>query len=134
MAIQPDTNVRILKCPLTLDNKNQLTFISKEAQETYFLSLPYIELEKCQYQRKDNIIRFPAHIDSILEYNYVMYQNDNYSDKWFYAFITNMEYYSDNTTYITIATDVWQTWQFDIIFKQSFIEREHIAKSDDLPR
>lgn len=126
MAIQPDTNIRLLKTPFEIDENNQLTFTNATAQETYFKSLPYIEEEECYYQRKDNIIRFPAHIDSILEYNYVMYQNDNYSNKWFYAFITNMEYLNDNTTLITIDTDCFQTWQFDIIYKRSFVEREHV--------
>lgn len=67
-------------------------------------------------------------------YNYVMYQNSNYSDKWFYAFIVNMRYENDSTTYITIATDVWQTWQFDLTFKPSFVEREMINVSEDVPR
>lgn len=63
-----------------------------------------------------------------------MYQNEAYSDKWFYAFITKMEYVNNNMTRIEIATDVWQTWQFDITFKESFIEREMINVSDDTPR
>lgn len=63
-----------------------------------------------------------------------MYRNTSYKDKWFYAFITSMEYKNDGLTYIYIATDVWQTWQFDIIFKHSFVEREMINVSDDKPR
>lgn len=131
MAITPQTNIRLLKCPLNMNNKHQLTFRDKYAQEAYFKSLPYIEEDECSYQRKENIIRFPAHIDDIIEFNYVMYKNENYTDKWFYAYIINMEYKADNLTLITIGTDVWQTWQFDLNFKQSFIEREHISKIDD---
>ena len=63
-----------------------------------------------------------------------MYQNESYSDKWFYAFITKMEYVNNGMTRIEIITDVWQTWQFDIEFKESFIEREMINVSDDTPR
>lgn len=126
MAITPDTNIKLLKCPLTLSNKNQLTFASKTTQYNYFNSLPKLEVEECSYQRKDNIIRYPAHIDDIIEYNYVMYQNNNYGDKWFYAYIENMEYENDGLTNITIRTDVYQTWQFDINFKESFVEREHV--------
>lgn len=63
-----------------------------------------------------------------------MYQNANYGDKWFYAFIVNMTYISDYTTEIEILTDAFQTWQFDIIFKQSFVEREMINVADDVPR
>lgn len=125
MAVTPNTRIRLLKSPIELDNLNQLTFANEEAQRNYFLSLPYYEIESCTYQRKDDIIRFPAHIDTLLEYNYVMYQNTNYTNKWFYAFIEDMTYYSDNTTYIKIATDCFQTWQFNLNIKRSFVVREH---------
>ena len=69
MAVTPQTNIRLLKTPFEIDNKNQLTFASENAQKTYFLSLPYIEEDNCTYQRKDNVIRFPAHIDKIILIN-----------------------------------------------------------------
>lgn len=134
MAIQPNTNLRLLKLPFLIDNKNQLTFSNLEAQTSYFLGLPHLEIDNIQYQRKDSIIRYPAHIDSIIEYNYCMYQNENYGEKYFYAFITDMKYVNDGLTEISIQTDVWQSWQFDITFKQSFVEREMISVSDDVPR
>lgn len=133
MAISPSTDLRLIKCPLEIDEKNQITFASKTAQANYFLSLPHIEINDISYQRKDSTIRFPAHIDSIIEYNYCMYKNDNYSNKWFYAFITNMEYINDNMTLITIKTDTYQTWAFDLEWKQSFIEREMLSVGDDVP-
>lgn len=125
MAITPETNIKLLKCPLTLSNKNQIKFESSNAQYYYFNSLPKLEIDECSYQRKDNILRYPAHIDSIIEYNYCMYQNSNYGNKWFYAYITNMEYENDGLTNITLKTDVYQTWQFNLNFKKSFVEREH---------
>jgi len=128
MAITPNTNLRLIKCPLEIDNKNQIKFTSKQAQYNYFNSLPSIKLddEDISYQRKDSIIAFPDHIDNLWEYNYCMYQNDNYSDKWFYCFITDMKYENDGLTYITIKTDVYQSWQFDLTFMKSFVEREHV--------
>lgn len=133
MAITPNTNIFLIKNPLTMDNKNQLTFENKEKQFEYFNSLPKLEISNCTYQRKNNSIRYPALLDDIIEYNYVMYQNENYSNKWFYAFITNMNYVNNNMTEIFIDTDVWQTWQFDINFMESFIEREMINVADDIP-
>lgn len=133
MAITPNTNLFLLKVPIEIDNKNQLTFENKEKQLEYFMSLENIEVDNFSYQRKDSTIRFPEHIDKLLEYNYCIYQNENYSEKWFYAFITNMRYLNDSVTEITIATDVWQTWQFDLKFKQSFIEREMINVAEDVP-
>ena len=132
MNITPDTTIRLLKCPLELDNKNQITFSSATAQYNYFHGLPYIELDGSYYQRKDSSIYYPDNFDDLLEYNYVMYQNSNYSNKWFYAFIENMEYVSDNCTRIEITTDVFQTWQFDFTYLKSFVERKHVT--DDLPR
>ena len=129
MAVTPNTDVYLLKCPLELDNANQINFANATAQYNYFAGLTKIEAENFTYQRKDSIIRFPAHIDSLLEYNYVMYRNTNYGTKWFYAYITDMQYINDNMTAITIKTDVWQTWCFDLVFKKSFVEREHV--SDD---
>lgn len=132
--ISPQTDIRILKSPLTLSNKHQLTFADLNTQEAYFLSLPYEEDEQASYQQKDGVIRFNRHIDEIIDFNYCMYKNDNYSDKWFYAFITGMRYVNDGMTEISIATDVFQTWQFDVIYKNSFIEREIVPKNQDLPR
>ena len=134
MTITPNTEIFLLKSPLTLSNKHQITFSSKQAQFEYFYSLPKLEVDSSSYQRKNEIIRYPAHIDTIINYNYCMYQNENYLDKWFYAFITGMRYINDGMTEISITTDVFQTWQFDLIYKQSFVEREMINTLDDTPR
>lgn len=134
MAITPNTNLKLLHVPLQIDYKNQLTFENQDQQFEYFNSLESLEEEHFSYQRKDNVIRFPAHIDSLLQYNYVMYQNENYNSKWFYCFITDMRYLNDNCTEISIETDVYQTWCFDISIKESFVEREMINVLDDVPR
>lgn len=126
MAVTPNTDLYLLQCPIELDNRNQINFSTADAQFNYFYNLPKLEAENFTYQRKDSIIRFPAHIDSLLNYTYVMYRNTNYGSKWFYAYITDMQYINDNMTAITISTDVWQTWCFNLSIKKSFVEREHV--------
>ena len=126
-SITPSTNLYLLKLPLELNNRNQLTWNSKEEQYNYFSSLQKLEVNNFTYQRKDSTIRYSANIDSILNYNYVMYQNENYTDKWFYAYIEEMRYINDSMTEIIIKTDVFQTWLFDMEFKDSFVEREHVS-------
>ena len=126
-AITPSTNLYLLKLPIELSNKNQLTWNNKQDQYNYFNSIEKLEVDNFTYQRQDSVIRYPANIDSIINYNYVMYQNENFSNKWFYAYITSMRYVNNNTTEIYIKTDVFQTWQFDLEFKDSFIEREHVT-------
>lgn len=125
-AIAPSTDIYLLKLPIELDDENQLTFASASAQATYFQSLTKTSAEDTTYQRRDETIRYPAGIDTILQYNYVMYKNVNYSDKWFYARITNMAYAGDEMTAISIEEDTFQTWQFDLVYSQCFVEREHV--------
>lgn len=126
-AIAPRTDVYLLKVPLEIDNTNQLTFSNATAQYNYFNSLPKMGFDTdFTYQRKDGIIRIPALIDDIITFNYVMYKNENHSDKWFYAYIDKMEYINDSMTAVSITTDVWQTWQFSLNYKPTFVEREHV--------
>lgn len=132
MAITPNTNLTLIKLPIELDSNNQLTFVNEQAQFNYFDNLSdNLSVENFTYQRKDSVIRYPAHMDTIINYNYCMYQNENYGNKWFYAFITDMRYINDNMTEITIETDAWQTWQFDLTLNNMFVEREIVAKADD---
>lgn len=59
MVVSPQTNIKLLRVPLTLDNKNQLTFTNKSSQYNYFNSLEKLELDDATYQRKDDVIRYP---------------------------------------------------------------------------
>ena len=134
MVVTPDTNIRIIKCPLKLDESNQLTFSNATDQYNYFTSLPYLVEPELTYQRKDGVIRFRTgenqiQFEDLLQYNYVMYQNTSYDSKWFYAYVTDIKYVNDGMSEMTIETDVFQTWQFEIQYMNSFIEREHV--SDD---
>ena len=124
--IQPNSEIYLIKSPIELDNDNQLSFASATAQANYFLSLPKQTLTNATFLRKDGYIRWPGSMENILNYNYCMYRNKNHGNKWFYAFITNMEYSNDQMTYVYIKTDVWQTWQFDITFRKCFVEREPV--------
>lgn len=125
--ITPQSDVYLLKCPLEIDEANQLTFANATAQYNYFQSLPKLLVgDDFTYQRKDGVMRVPALIDDLYGYNYVMYRNENHSNKWFYAFITGLEYLNDNVTALSLKTDVYQTWMFDLTYKRTFIEREHV--------
>jgi len=61
-----------------------------------------------------------------------MYQNADISNKWYFAFIDNVQYNSLNSVIISHTIDVWQTYQFDITYYKNLILRSHIAKSADV--
>lgn len=133
MLIVPTSRIILLKNPIEIDYLNELTFSSKTAQYNYFYNLPKLECDNATYQRKDEVVRFPTDpnlegvtYDDLVEYNYCMYQNDKWSNKWFYAFVKEVIFDNPGMSYIKLETDVWQTWCFDITFKNSFVEREHV--------
>ena len=134
MIITPNSEVIMLKVPLTPDCKNQLKFKYPNQQFEYFRftegARPY---QNCSYIRKDNVLEVPGNFDELSNYNYCMYQNSDYSGKWYYCFILKHIYVNDNVTRLVIATDYWQTYCFDMSFKMSFIEREMLSTQDDVP-
>lgn len=125
-AIAPNTTIYLIKAPIEADQLNIIKFATETAQLNYFLSLPKLTLTNATYQRDDGVIRFEAEAEDIRDYNYCIYQNTAYGNKWIYAFITNIEYYSNNSCGISIQTDYWNTWQHQITFQRSFVEREHV--------
>ena len=81
---------------------------------------------KNTYQRVNrNTIRLGVVADDIYDCNYMMFQNTNYGNKWFYAFINEVNYINDVCTEIVYEIDVMQTWYFDYELGDCFIEREH---------
>ena len=61
--------------------------------------------------------------------NYMAFINPKYGNKWFFAWITNVELRNPNTTRITFQVDVFSTWYSRFNIGKAFIEREHV--SDD---
>lgn len=134
--ITPDGQINLLSLPILLDYKNQLSFETQQDQFNYFITKRQINLsaDNATYMKKDGVIKVPFHCDTLWGINYIMYQNTNFSNKWFYAFVVDKEYINDNCTALKIQTDVFQTWQFDIQILDSFVEREMIDVENDFPR
>lgn len=136
MVIRPTNEVRIYKnVPFSIDYKNIMDFSSVAEQSAYFNSLPQKTFSNLTYTRNNGTIIVNGNRDTLLDYNYMSFVNKDYGNKTFYAFITNVRYSSANASYIDFVIDEWQTWCFDVEFKESFIERKHCKRwnSDGTP-
>ena len=129
--ITPDSDIILLKCPLEMDQQHTFDFANATAQYNYFYSLPKLIMDDATYMRKDGRLYFEGSFDTCITYNYCMYKNTNYSDKWFYAFVSDIRFESNNSCSCDLITDVFQTWMFDYTLRPSFIERMHVPKSTD---
>lgn len=119
------SKVYLLNVPLEDDMRNTLYFVDASAQLTYFQNNISKTYTNVSYQSETRTFRCPDQIDTVRQYNYIMWQNTAYSNKWFYAFIKKMTYVSDGYTDVVFEVDPLQTFMFDIQVKPSFIEREH---------
>lgn len=128
MAFTALTAVRLLHgVPLFPDNKNQMTFANAEAQMNFFAGKTVKQFNNLSYQRKDRRIAVPENVENLMDINYVMFQNADYGNKWYYGFVTNVEYMNSNSAWVYFDIDAYQTFQFDIQLLTSFVEREHVA-------
>lgn len=124
------TDVRILRnVRLANDYKHTRYFESKEDQFAYFSSKPVVwSTLNSSFQKINNTESFvdaSKHIDQMYGSNYIMFQNKDYGNRWFYGFVTRLEWKSDRTTRVYFELDVFQTWFLDVNFYRSFIVREH---------
>ena len=129
MRIAPDSDIYFIMS-VPIDNRyiNTIYFANLQAQENYFLSKVAYQLTNQTYVRvNNNRISCSIPADTLRRCNYLMFRNTSFSGKWFYAFITNVEYDSNGTTLVDFELDVIQTWQRDIKWHQCFIERKHFA-------
>lgn len=124
--IAPNSTIKILKnCPLD-NGYNHTIYFEKEAKQSqYFESLTKRTFTDYTYIKESKKIRVKAVADSLFDCNYLMYKNTAFTDKWFYAFILDIEYINNNVAEISFEIDIMQTWYFDYKLKQCFVEREH---------
>lgn len=126
--IVPNSDVYILKnVPLEPSFDHTIWFDSPEQQATAFTTYALaFYFDKVSYQRYPRpYITLDKTADELFDCNYMMFRNTAYGTKWFYAFITQVEYISNTTSRIYYSIDPMQTYLFDVNVGQCFVEREH---------
>lgn len=129
MYIEPRTNIRLLTgVPLDESFEHTINFTNKQVQADYFASKTKYLMTDSTYQRVNRgRARVPYPAEGLYNCNYMMFQNSAYGTKWFYAFITGVEYVNDATTEITFEIDPIQSYCFDWHLKQCMVERQHVT-------
>lgn len=145
MYIQPNTTIKFLQnIPFDADYNDTVYFYPSEGQAgqaEYFDSFTKYTINENYYQRvnKGELkvqlpystgVQYESTAEKLYDCNYMMFRNTNFGNKWFYAFIKNVEWVNNETAKITYELDVMQTWFFDYDLEQCFIEREHSATDE----
>ena len=74
-----------------------------------------------------NGIQIKESYSSCVQANYIAFQNPSYSNKWFFAFIDEVNYISDAVTEIIYTIDIFTTWWEYWSPKACFVVREHVV-------
>ena len=127
MYVAPNSTIVLCK-NLKIDNSysDTIYFTSASAQEAYFKSKAIATIDNNTYVRKGlGKVRVGIPIASLYKCNYMMFRNQSFENKWFYAFVVSVEYINNQTTELTFDIDVLQTWMFDYSPNQCYVDREH---------
>lgn len=127
MYIEPQTNIKLLSnVPIDNTYEHTLYFATAASQAAYFMTKAKYNLSAYTYQRVTRgVCRVGIVADNLYDCNYMMFQNSAFGNKWFYAFITSIDYVNNVTSELHYEIDVMQTWLLQIKRNECFIDREH---------
>ena len=112
---------------LSPNYENSLYFASTAAKDTYFTNLTKIARVTAQsYTRTGRgVIKVQLPMSTMVRCGYLRFRNVSFENKWFYAFITGVDYINNITTEVRFEIDVVTTWMGTFTLGQCFIERQH---------
>lgn len=135
--VQPISRVILLReTGLSPDYQHTYRFRTAAEQSNFFMGKKAYEFDSLTFQRVSaNQISVERLSINLYSCDYLMFQNNRgtggLAAKWYYAFITNVEYVNEHTSLITYQIDELQTWFVRLFdgMQPCMILREH--SSDD---
>ena len=133
--VNPSSEIRLARVPFGIDRKNVFCFSGKNKQYLVdvftenFVTQTYTNINIIKNTKSTLDIR--GNLDLYDTFNYVLFRNPDTDNKWWFAFVLDVEYIANLTTRLHISIDEWHTFIYDTVFYESFIERSHISKNLD---
>lgn len=124
------SNTIILSKGIKLDKSyKQVLSYSETQMLTLLQDANHLVYRNTTYNFNNNTgrINVQASYGTCIQANYMAFQNSEYSNKWFFAFIDNVVMISPSTCEIEYTIDIFTTW-FDYWTPQEcFIIRQHVT-------
>lgn len=128
--IPPNSTVEIFgDLGLTPTHDDTLYFASTADKDSYFSALTKLgTYSNLSYSRRNRgVIRVQAPMSTLVGASYMRFKNTSFENKWFYAFVTAVEYVNNITTDIFFEVDVIMTWMGAFTLGQCYVERQHVT-------
>ena len=141
-AWAPNSKVTICKVPWNASYRDIVRFTNRAALNTYIDNAggETITIEDSVYLKMSHPLDLDVPFNVANTFNYLRVHNPALpftspggasGPTDFYYFVTGVEFIAGNTTRFNVQLDVWQTFGYEFVFGQSFIERGHIGIAAD---
>lgn len=108
----------------------QVIFQSDSARAAYFNNHRVAQFTGMSYVYHDGIVKLEATPGTMVNANYISFNNPSFESKPIYARITDWKYVNNKTVALTYEVDWFQTFMFDFTAQSSQISREHLSETD----
>lgn len=132
--IEPTSDIQFFgNLNISPSHENSLYFASESEKNNFFSTLPKLGVaNKCYYQRENKgRVRVEIPISRLYNANYMRFLNSNFENKFFYAFVLEVNYVNNVTTEVVYQLDPLMTWMGTFTLGQCYVERQHV-KNDSI--
>ena len=125
---QPDTVLNIYE-DVPIANGQQIAFRSLASQAAYFNERRIRQVTAMTNIRHNRgEVKISGSPASVVNASYLSFNNQSFEGKTFYAAILDFEYVNNDTVRLFFEIDYWQTFMFDVKWRSSRIDREHLSE------
>lgn len=107
-------------------------FTNFDARQSYFASKRIARFQNLTpFRISGGTIKVENPADFYYHADYIVFRNSDFdSGRWYYAFITQVDFVAERTSRIHFEIDVLQTWLDDTMFGSTYMERIHWPSDD----
>lgn len=125
-SVEPNTTLYICRgIPLPSNYSDTLTFANQQSQLAYFSGKLKYTVNNLSPATLQKPLAVPYVADDLYDCNYIIFQNKNFNNKYFFCFINQVQYVNLSTSLVFFEIDVMQTYYFDMVINPCLVEREH---------
>ena len=128
-VITPNSQIKLYS-GVEITDGLEMVFKSKAGQNAYFNSKLKASNVTCTYIKKTGKCRIEFPTSTVSQCNFISFTNASFENVTFYARVTNWEYVNNVTSDIMYEIDWFQTYMFNVEYKDAKIEREHLSEDD----
>lgn len=109
--------------------EHSIYFASQAAQLEYFAGKVVKTFPAYSYLRKSWPLQVQATMEQAKTWSYLYFRNG--TGKYYFYFISNVEYKNENMVELSLELDVIQTYMFDYEMLHCFVERQHTETDNE---